>query len=320
MLCSTCMLSLLKNQQSTAFSGYDNTSAQTWASIQKECGVSYPTVAQPPVISLTAVLGFANSSYSAPCLSGNTYTVKSEDNCEAIAEVNKVATGTLITINQLLPTCTDLYIGQSLCLPQTCTAYKVRSGHTCNSITSSDGISLLQLQTWNPSLNQACTNLLSGTNICVGIPGGQMWNGTTIAGATTTQTAAYATATVAPQGATAAGTYIEPEVCLKLEGYYLTINLGTTAKCGEYYKVQSGDICQLVALNNTISIALFEAINPSINSDCTNLVPGLYYCVFPTANWNVIGNATTATTTVAAPAPTTSGKFKSGLNDSEDRD
>lgn len=109
------------------------------------------------------------------------------------------------------------------------------------------------------------------------------------------------------------------EVCLKLLGYYLTMNLGTTAKCGGYYKVQSGDICQLVALNNTISIALFEAINPSINSNCTNLVPGLYYCVFPSANWNVTGNATTVTTTVAAPAPTTSGKFEVRVRGFEDR-
>lgn len=200
------MLNLLKNQQSTGFSGYDNTtSAQTWASIQKECGISFPVMAQSPVISPTTISGFANTSYSAPCLSGKTYTVKSGDNCEAIAEANSVATGTLITINQLLPTCTDLSIGQSLCLPQTCSIYKVQSGDTCNKIASSTGISLLQFQIWNPSINQACTNLQAGTNMCVGIPGGQTWNGTTIVGATVTQTNIYATATIAPPGATASG-------------------------------------------------------------------------------------------------------------------
>ena len=84
--------------------------------------------------------------------------------------------------------------------------------------------------------------------------------------------------------------------------------LGATKNCGRYYQVQSGDICQLVALNNTISISLFEAINPSINADCTNLVPGLYYCVLPTGGWNITGNAVPVTTTVSAPAPTTSGE------------
>ena len=205
-LCSPCMLQLLRNQQGTAFSGYDESSAQTWASIQSNCGVSYPTIVQPPAATPTAIPGFANSSYSAPCLSGNTYLVKSGDDCGAIADANNVATGTLIAINQLLPTCTDLSVGQVLCLPQACSKYEVQGGDTCYSIASSNGISLLQLQTWNPTFNPSCSNLLAGATVCVGIPGFQNWNGTTIAGATVTQTLQYATATVAPPGATAAGT------------------------------------------------------------------------------------------------------------------
>ena len=98
-------------------------------------------------------------------------------------------------------------------------------------------------------------------------------------------------------------------VCLKPNRTNIeTHNSGATKNCGRYYQVQSGDICQLVALNNTISIALFEAINPSINAECTNLVPGLYYCVLPTGGWNSTGSAASVTTTVSAPAPTTSGE------------
>jgi hypothetical protein len=89
------------------------------------------------------------------------------------------------------------------------------------------------------------------------------------AGATGTQTAVYATSTVAPTGPTASG----------------------TTQCGKYYDVQAGDMCQLIALNNSISVPLFEDINPSVNSNCGNLVPGLYYCVWPMIDWNVTASS-----------------------------
>lgn len=195
----------MHNQQSTSFSGYDNNTAQAWASIQSLCDVSYPTAPQGPAATPSSLPGFATSSYTGSCLSGTNYTVKSGDTCEAIATSNSVATGTLITVNQLDPGCSDLQIGQVLCLPQVCSQYVVQSGDTCDSIAGAYGISLLQLQTWNPTLNQACTNLISSDNICVGIPGNATWTGTTIAGVTATQTGVYATTTVAPPGATASG-------------------------------------------------------------------------------------------------------------------
>jgi hypothetical protein len=122
----------------------------------------------------------------------------------------------------------------------------------------------------------------------------------TIPGATATQTGIYATATVAPSG---------------------SIGAGTTRKCGKYYKVMpvsnprtiarinlvgntfQNDYCQLVALNQTVDLSLFLAINPSIDSGCSNLLVGTNYCVRPTQDWN----ATTTSTTVAPPGPTVSG-------------
>lgn len=83
---------------------------------------------------------------------------------------------------------------------------------------------------------------------------------------------------------------------------------GTTTECGKYYQVQSGDYCQLVALNNSIAIDLFTLINPSINSGCSNLVPGLYYCVFPLLDWNATGNATAVLSVIPPPKATPSGK------------
>jgi LysM repeat protein len=287
------MLSLLQNRQSTPFSGYDASSAATWASIQSICGVTYPTEVQAPAASPTSVFGYANSSYSSTtCLSGNTYTVAGGDTCQAIAATHNVATGTLITLNQLLPGCTDIQAGQEICLPQSCTTYTVAAGDTCFSIAAAAGISYLNLLSWNPSVNNACTNLIADTEVCLSIPGGSAWNGTTIAGATATQTAAYATTTAAAPGATASG---------------------TTLGCGKYYQVVTGDICQLVALNNSISVSTFEAINPSIDEACDNLIPGLYYCVLPTADWNVTSGSKSSSTTVSPPAPTATGKLDYGL-------
>ena len=103
--------------------------------------------------------------------------------------------------------------------------------------------------------------------------------------------------------------YPSPAVCvIKL------ILLGTTTHCGKYYKVQTGDDCQVVALNNTIVISLFQQINPDINAGCTNLVPGLYYCVEPTADWNNTSSSSSTTSSlVTAPAPTPSGEDSQNL-------
>lgn len=59
-----------------------------------------------------------------------------------------------------------------------------------------------------------------------------------------------------------------------------------------------GDYCQLVALNMSIALDLFEAINPSIDEACDNLLTGFYYCVLPTQNWNATATVVTAPTTV----------------------
>jgi LysM repeat protein len=59
-----------------------------------------------------------------------------------------------------------------------------------------------------------------------------------------------------------------------------------------------GDYCELVAVNQTVGLDLFLAMNPQVDAACTNLLAGAYYCVLPTQDWN-----TTATSTVV-PAPT----------------
>ncbi|KAJ7713613.1 hypothetical protein B0H16DRAFT_1620823 [Mycena metata] len=49
--------------------------------------------------------------------------------------------------------------------------------------------------------------------------------------------------------------------------------------CVEYYTIESGDTCNLVAGEWGLSFAQFVALNPEINAQCTNLFLGLAYCV-----------------------------------------
>ncbi|KAH9206729.1 hypothetical protein DL95DRAFT_347253 [Leptodontidium sp. 2 PMI_412] len=286
-LCSPCVLSLYQQLQGTAYSYYDSVMATEWATIQKTCGVSFPTAVPVNPTNVTAIPGYAPNNFTTSnvCYSGNTYTVASGDNCIAISKAKGVSTGALININSLLPDCSNLQAGATLCLPQPCITHTVVTGDTCASITNDSSISFTQFSAWNPSINNYCTNLIAGQSVCIGLPG-TPYNGTTIAGATGTQTAVYATATVAAPS---------------------NLAFQSTTQCGKYYTVVTGDDCSLIVLNNTITLSLFEAINPSINANCTNLVPGLAYCVSPTADWNTTSTTTTTSGYVSPPDPTPTG-------------
>ena len=172
------------------------------------------------------------------------------------------------------------------CLPQSSSTYLVQSNDNCWSIASANSIPASILIGYNPSLNSDCSDLISGENICIS-PVVGIYIPTTINGATVTQTGSYASATISPPG---------------------SIPHGTTTQCGKYYDCNVGDNCQQISLNNSITLSLFEAINPDIDAGCSNLVPGFYYCVFPTQDWNatISSNSSVTATYVTAPAPTLS--------------
>ncbi|RMZ76519.1 hypothetical protein DV738_g4882, partial [Chaetothyriales sp. CBS 135597] len=158
-------------------------------------------------------------------------------------------------------------------------------GDTCSSIANSTSNSFSQILAYNPVLDNYCSNLIAGESICVSPPGGAP-NLTTIAGNTATQTAVYGS-TTAPRPSPVA--------------------TGTTQNCAKYYLVQQGDYCQLVSLNQTVDLGLFQSMNPQIDSACDNLLSGFYYCVMPIQGWN----STTSSTVVTAPTATPSGTTSS---------
>lgn len=157
---------------------------------------------------------------------------------------------------------------------------------SCVQVAEDNNISLNDLFLWNSFLNPACTNLLAGDEVCISSPQVQPTPTTLATTTTPIQKRDYATETAKVPG---------------------PLPFGTTRKCGRYYEVQRGDYCDSIADRFSIDYQLFKDINPNINLACTNLVPGLYYCVSPTRDWNQTATTTSTTIYPTPPAPTTSG-------------
>ncbi|KAH8812335.1 hypothetical protein F5884DRAFT_843633 [Xylogone sp. PMI_703] len=163
------------------------------------------------------------------------------------------------------------------------TFYLVKSGDQCATIASSHGISLANFDAWNPAINSDCTNLIAGDYVCVNIIGG-----TTTTAKPTTTTKGNGITTPTPTQS------------------------GMVSNCNSFYLVKSGDQCATIASSHGISLAQFLAYNKELNSGCTNLIAGDYYCV------NIVGGTTSTskkptTTTgngIATPTPTQTGMVK----------
>ncbi|KAJ7727641.1 glycoside hydrolase superfamily [Mycena olivaceomarginata] len=91
-----------------------------------------------------------------------TYIVKSGDTCSAIESDNGISDAQLHALNPAINSgCTNLSVGQILCLSGGSSGcaqtYTVKSGDTCSTIESHNGISDAQLHALNPAINSGCT-------------------------------------------------------------------------------------------------------------------------------------------------------------------
>ncbi|KAI8946668.1 hypothetical protein F4801DRAFT_52314 [Xylaria longipes] len=123
-----------------------------------------------------------------------------------------------------------------------CTAtYTVQSGDTCNVIRDhfKDVYSLADFYSWNPEVDSFCSNLFPGEVVCVAAG-----NSTGV-----------------------------PSVCP------VPVKPGLISNCDNCYKVISGDSCSAIFSKYDISLTELLAWNPDLNSGCSNLEIGYYYCV-----------------------------------------
>ncbi|KAK6333339.1 hypothetical protein TWF718_011154 [Orbilia javanica] len=295
-LCSQCHIKYFRQIQSSMYSNYDEKLAASWRAIQTKCSVTYPSNVQewtlnppiPPEQQLPP-----GSTANETCVSGDFHTVVSSDTCISISSLYSVNTYHLQILNGLFLDCSNLKVGDSLCLPGPCAvAYQVQEDDYCADIEVSHGMSLGDLVSYNPGLNGDCTNLWEDFTICLNSNGGE-FTPTTIEGTVPTRVGEYATETIAPPGPT-------PD--------------GTTPYCGKWYTVKEGDFCELISIAEGVTLDLFYKMNPFINNQtCDNLWVDTSYCVWPIEGWDIIDNAeplpeiTYTETTITAPAPTISG-------------
>ncbi|KAI0364300.1 hypothetical protein BV20DRAFT_1029986 [Pilatotrama ljubarskyi] len=275
LLCQNCTLQTLNIEMSSPF-GWDASFVSDWMSVQSKCGVSFNnTVPAGLLFDTTGPTATNGTSYNVTasptltpasadkCVFG-TYTIKSGDTCQSIASANSLSYDQLIAINGLDMSCTKLPAPSGkICLSGSCPLYTVKANDTCVGIYQANTISWSQLLAWNPQINSYCTNIDTqvGKGICVGPPGGGYQASTAVSPVSGTPTAlAIPTGPIAP-------------------GSDRTL-------CGMWYEAVPGDTCPQILQIFKITNDTFYALNPSVNSDCSNLLAGFEYCVA------VFGNAT----------------------------
>ncbi|WYZ42002.1 hypothetical protein EsH8_V_000897 [Colletotrichum jinshuiense] len=172
------------------------------------------------------------------------------------------------------------------------------SGQTCESLSSSWGIPVDEFININPGVT--CPNLEVGKNYCVvgeftpddpTTPPAQPSSTTSTSTRPTTTTQPPTTLRTSTTTTAATGPTVSP------------VMPGAAANCDRYYKIQSGDSCDVVASKNGITVAQLRSWNTDINAGCSNLWLDYYIC---TGVPGAVTPPTTTAQTTTAPGPTVS--------------
>ncbi|RAH78658.1 hypothetical protein BO86DRAFT_402605 [Aspergillus japonicus CBS 114.51] len=148
------------------------------------------------------------------------------------------------------------------------------SGDTCQSFSADRGMDVPIFRSLNPGIT--CPDLVAGQNYCV--------VGTVLSSGSTTSSSTLTTIT-------------SSTVSLSSSNPYQPQQTGTAASCDQFYLIQIGDSYENIKAQFDISATQFLKWNPSVNSNCSNILAGYYYCV------DVAG--TTAPVTITVPATIT---------------
>ncbi|KAL1616832.1 hypothetical protein SLS56_011264 [Neofusicoccum ribis] len=249
--CDSCLVKSLQLEAgSPFFDGPVIASMSLYESMTSSCGVT-----DQPLT--TTTLGYYTqepTSTPAPC-AGSTYAIQPSDDCHSISLSQGIATAWLLSDNDLPAWCASFPTSGDLCIANVCTVVTVSANDTCKSISRAANITEAQLHAWNPIINYGCYNIesMEGTQLCVSAPG------TEFVPPPATDLAPITPTTAAPVPTDAAS--------------------GSNNYCARWYDVQPGDYCNLLTLKFGISLEDFVFLNPSINTNCTNLLADESYCV-----------------------------------------
>lgn len=189
--------------------------------------------------------------------------------CQQVALENSIPVASLSNLN---PAINCQYLeGQTLCAPLSC-PIAINFGDAMSMgpfLQAYTNFTQTQFLTWNTFINTAL--ITPGDSVCVGPSGGE-----------------YVPSGVASQAA--------PSVYLTTSTPAYPTPPGSVPNCGLWYEVQSGDYCDLIALNFSLTFSQLVDLNPSLDSTCSNLWVGYDYCVAAV-------NGTTVTPVIPSPAP-----------------
>ncbi|PYH81263.1 hypothetical protein BO82DRAFT_336349 [Aspergillus uvarum CBS 121591] len=168
------------------------------------------------------------------------------------------------------------------------------SGDTCQSFSAGWGLDVSTFRSLNPGIT--CPDLVAGQNYCV--------VGTVLSGGSTTSSSTLTTST-------------STAVSLSSSTPHQPQQTGTAANCDQFYLVQIGDSCEKIEAQFDISATQFLEWNPSVNSDCSNILAGYYYCVDVPGTTAPVTTTVPATTTTTTPADgiTTPTPIQTGMTD-----
>ncbi|KUI66076.1 hypothetical protein VM1G_02487 [Cytospora mali] len=277
--CSECFLAQYKlGIESQWGEVYDEVSDQVWENVRQNCEIEWQLA---PANNLSTWpwqshgVGGVVWSYNMTCGQTVTYAGSADSNyttANDLALENNVATAALLALNNQI-SWNSIPAG-SYCAPASCQVAIINETTSAtNYVGLYDNVTATQFWQWNNYMEPK--NLVEGEVVCVGPPGGAY----TPVSATQAYTTVYTT-TATPAEPTPSG---------------------TTPNCGLYYGVVAGDSCNNVTLHFSITLDQFYAMNPSLFTNCSNLLTGIDYCV---ATVVATTTSTAVATSTAVPAPT----------------
>ncbi|KAG9668275.1 hypothetical protein KCU99_g6485, partial [Aureobasidium melanogenum] len=275
--CSDCWLGaqqlLLANPL-----GYDEGLADDFASLTSSCSAQKYSYTTPTTYALNDSSDAAPSTASAsptsiPGCTGS-YYVQATDTCFSLSQYLNVSTYNLLVYNGWDMYCQNFNasVGHSFCSPPTCDTYTWQANDTCDAVTlANPSITLTQFMSWNPNFDPLCQNAgnFIGYEVCLSPPGGEL--------------VPTATSNLGG-GVTVAPTTAAPVPTNAMDG--------SNRDCGRWYNIVAGDECGTLSVANGITLQDFYFLNPEINSQCTNLLLNISYCVQPVGDISSYANYT----------------------------
>ncbi|PPQ83437.1 hypothetical protein CVT25_007028 [Psilocybe cyanescens] len=231
-----------------------------------------PLPVLPSYTGMPAPTNLAGGTIANGC--GYYYNVNAGDNCTSVEQYFNITDTDFKNYNEnpSVP-CPSLTVGSAVCVqvlnatdtippiptnaaagsaPSGCARwYTIVMGDGCTSVEQKFSLTAAQFFTLNPEVKTDCTNLGLGEAYCV--------------------------KAIGQTGGGGSGVTIPANV----------VSGTDTANCTKYDTAISGDTCPIIETRNNVSDQIFRALNPEINTGCTNIQLDGAYCVQPVAGYTV---------------------------------